>query len=173
MRCETDLSRLAPMSAKATPAVNVLKAAGVPHRLLEYDYDPDADAIGMAAAAALGVDPAMLFKTLVADVEGVGLVCTVIPSPARLDLKSLAAAARGKRAALADPKQAERVSGYVIGGISPLGMRRRLACFIDASAGTLDDMIMNGGRRGLQIAAAPADIVRVLGATLAPITVVK
>lgn len=161
------------MSAKATPAVNALKSAGVAHRLLEYDYDPDADAIGMAAAAALGVDPAMLFKTLVSDVEGVGLVCAVIPSPARLDLKALANAAGGKRAALADPKAAERVSGYVIGGISPLGMRKRLPTLIDASAGTLAEMIMNGGRRGLQIAAAPADIVRVLGAKLTPITVNK
>ncbi|WP_245924291.1 Cys-tRNA(Pro) deacylase [Niveispirillum cyanobacteriorum] len=162
-----------PMSAKATPAVNTLKSAGVAHRLLEYDYDPDADAIGMAAAAALGVDPAMLFKTLVSDVEGVGLVCAVIPSPARLDLKALASAVGGKRAALADPKAAERVSGYVIGGISPLGMRKRLPTLIDASAGTLTEVIMNGGRRGLQIAAAPADIVRVLGAKLAPITVNK
>lgn len=161
------------MSAKATPAVNALKQAGITYRLLEYDYDPDADAIGMAAAAALGVDPAMLFKTLVSEVEGVGLVCAVIPSPARLDLKALAAAARGKRAQLADPKLAERASGYVIGGISPLGMKRRLPTLIDASAGTLAEMIVNGGRRGLQIAAAPADIARVLGATMAPITVAK
>lgn len=161
------------MSAKATPAVNALKLAGVAHRLLEYDYDPDADAIGMAAAAALGVDPAMLFKTLVSDVEGVGLVCAVIPSPARLDLKALAAAAGGKRAALADPKVAERVSGYVIGGISPLGMRKRLPTLIDASAGNLTEMIMNGGRRGLQIAAAPADIVHVTGGKLAPVTVIR
>ena len=161
------------MSAKATPAVNALKAAGIAHRLLEYDYDPDADAIGMAAAAALGVDPGTLFKTLVSDVEGVGPVCAVIPSPARLDLKALAAAAGGKRATLADPKAAERLSGYVIGGISPLGMRKRLATLIDASAGQLPEMIMNGGRRGLQIVAAPADIVRVLGARLVAITVVK
>ncbi|MBP7334737.1 Cys-tRNA(Pro) deacylase [Niveispirillum sp.] len=161
------------MSAKATQAVNALKAASVAHRLLEYDYDPDVDAIGMAAAAALGVEPSVLFKTLVSDVEGVGLVCAVIPSPARLDLKALAAAAGGKRAALADPKVAERVSGYVIGGISPLGMRKRLPTLIDASAGDLPEMIMNGGRRGLQIAAAPADIVRILGARLAPITVSK
>lgn len=161
------------MSAKATPAVNALKSAGVAHRLLEYDYDPDADAIGMAAAAALGVDPAMLFKTLVSDVEGVGLVCAVIPSPARLDLKALASAAGGKRAALADPKVAERVSGYVIGGISPLGMRKRLPTLIDASAENLIEMIMNGGRRGLQIAVAPADVARVIGAKLAPITIIK
>lgn len=161
------------MSAKATPAVNALKQAGITHRLLEYDYDPDADAIGMAAAAALGVDPAMLFKTLVSDVDGVGLVCAVIPSPARLDLKALAAAAGGKRAQLAEPKVAERISGYVIGGISPLGMKRRLPTLIDASAGTLSEMIVNGGRRGLQIVAAPTDIVQVLSAKLAPITVVK
>ncbi|MFV3073600.1 Cys-tRNA(Pro) deacylase [Niveispirillum fermenti] len=158
------------MSAKSTPAVMALKMAGVAHRLLEYDYDPDADAIGMAAAAALGVDPATLFKTLVTDVEGAGLVCCVIPSPARLDLKAVAGAAGGKRAALADPRHAEKISGYVIGGISPLGMRRRLPTLIDRSAETLPEMIMNGGRRGLQIAAAPADIVRVLSARLAAIT---
>lgn len=161
------------MSAKSTPAVTALKAAKVDHRLLEYDYDPDADAIGMAAAAALGVDPSILFKTLVTDVEGVGLVCCVIPSPARLDLKAVAAAAGGKRAALADPKLAEKVSGYVIGGISPLGMRRRLPTLIDASAATLAEMIMNGGRRGLQIVAAPADIRKVLDAKLAAITVAR
>lgn len=148
-----------------------LKSAKIEHRLLEYDYDPDADAIGMAAAAALGVDPSILFKTLVTDVEGVGLVCCVIPSSARLDLKAVAAAVGGKRAALADPKLAEKVSGYVIGGISPLGMRRRLPTLIDASAGTLVEMIMNGGRRGLQIVAAPADILKILGARLAAITV--
>lgn len=147
-----------------------LKTAGVAHRLLEYDYDPDADAIGMAAAAALGVDPSILFKTLVTEVEGAGLICCVIPSPARLDLKAVALAAGGKRAALADPRQAEKASGYVVGGISPLGMRRRLPTLIDRSAEALPDMIMNGGRRGLQIAAAPADIVRVLSARLAAIT---
>ncbi|MQP66342.1 Cys-tRNA(Pro) deacylase [Niveispirillum sp. SYP-B3756] len=159
------------MSAKSTPAVNAMKQAGAAHRLLEYDYDPDADAIGMAAAAALGVDPAMLFKTLVSDVEGVGLVCAVIPAPARLDLKALAAAAGGKRAQLAEPKVAERTSGYVIGGISPLGMKKKLPTFIDASAEALPEMIVNGGRRGLQIAAAPVDIARVLGAKLVAITV--
>lgn len=161
------------MSAKATPAVNMLKQAGFAYRLLEYDYDPDADAIGMAAAAALGVDPLMLFKTLVSEVEGVGLVCAVIPSPARLDLKALAAGAGGKRAQLADPRLAERASGYVIGGISPLGMKRRLPTVIDASAGALEEMIVNGGRRGLQIATAPGDIIRLLGAKLAPITVAR
>ncbi|HYE51869.1 MAG TPA: Cys-tRNA(Pro) deacylase [Azospirillaceae bacterium] len=158
------------MSGKATPAVDAVRKAGVPHRLLEYDYDPDADAIGMQAAEALGVDPACLFKTLVVQLEGGGLACAVIPSPARLDLKALAQAAGAKRGAMADPKEAQRASGYVVGGISPIGMRRRLPTFIDASAEGLAEMIVNGGRRGLQIALAPADLASVTGGRLLPVT---
>lgn len=152
-----------------TPAVNAAKAAGVAYRLLEYDYDPSADAIGLAAADALGLDPVLVYKTLVAQVDGKALVCAVIPVAARLDLKALAAAAKGKKADLADPAVAERSSGYLVGGISPLGQKRRLPTFIDASAQTLDEMVVNGGRRGLQIVLKPADLARILGAAVLPI----
>ncbi len=152
-----------------TPAVNAAKAAGVAYRLLEYDYDPNADAIGLAAADALGLDPVLVYKTLVAQVDGKALVCAVIPVAARLDLKALAAAAKGKKADLADPAVAERSSGYLVGGISPLGQKRRLPTFIDASAQTLDEMVVNGGRRGLQIVLKPADLARILGAAVLPI----
>lgn len=157
------------MAAKVTPAVNAAKAAGVAYRLLEYDYDPNADAIGLAAADALGLDPVLVYKTLVAQVDGKALVCAVIPVAARLDLKALAAAAKGKKADLADPAVAERSSGYLVGGISPLGQKRRLPTFIDASAQTLDEMVVNGGRRGLQIVLKPADLARILGAAVLPI----
>ncbi|MCW2248348.1 Cys-tRNA(Pro)/Cys-tRNA(Cys) deacylase [Azospirillum fermentarium] len=157
------------MAAKGTPAVSAAKAAGIAFRLLEYDYDPNADAIGLAAADALGLDPAMVYKTLVAQVDGKALVCAVIPVAARLDLKALAAAAKGKKADLADPAAAERSSGYLVGGISPLGQKRRLPTFIDESAAALDEMVVNGGRRGLQIALKPADLARVLGAAVLPI----
>lgn len=152
-----------------TPAVNAAKAAGVAYRLLEYDYDSNADAIGLAAADALGLDPVLVYKTLVAQVDGKALVCAVIPVAARLDLKALAAAAKGKKADLADPAVAERSSGYLVGGISPLGQKRRLPTFIDASAQTLDEMVVNGGRRGLQIVLKPADLARILGAAVLPI----
>ena len=163
------------MAAKGTPAVNAAKAAGVSFRLLEYDYDPSADAIGLAAAEALGLDPAVVYKTLIAQLDtnvsrSGALVCAVIPVAARLDVKALAAAAGAKKADLADPTLAERTTGYTVGGISPLGQRKRLATFIDAAADALPEMVVNGGRRGLQIAMAPGDLARVLGAKVVRIT---
>jgi len=112
----------------------------------------------------------MVYKTLVAQVDGKALVCAVIPVAARLDLKALAAAARGKKADLADPAAAERSSGYLVGGISPLGQKRRLPTVIDAGACVLEEMVVNGGRRGLQIALKPADLARILDAAVLPIT---
>jgi Cys-tRNA(Pro)/Cys-tRNA(Cys) deacylase len=157
------------MSARGTPAVELLTKAGIPHRLLTYPYDPTADAIGLQAAAALGLDPAIVFKTLIVELENGALVCVLIPSPARLDLKALAALAGAKKAELAAPQKAERSSGYVVGGISPLGQRKRLRCFIDQSAEKLDEMVVNGGRRGLQIALRPQDLVKLTDATLYPL----
>ncbi|HYH21935.1 MAG TPA: Cys-tRNA(Pro) deacylase [Azospirillum sp.] len=158
------------MAAKGTPAVNAAKAAGIAFRLLEYDYDPSADAIGLAAAEALGLDPAVVYKTLIAQLDTKALVCAVIPVAARLDVKALAAAAGAKKADLADPTLAERATGYMVGGISPLGQRKRLATFIDPVSAALPEMVVNGGRRGLQIALAPADLARVLGAKVVRIT---
>lgn len=163
------------MAAKVTPAVNAAKAAGIAHRTLEYDYDPSADAIGLHAAAALGLDPAIVYKTLIVQLEPPktqgGLACVVIPVAAKLDLKALAAAAGAKKADLADPALAERTTGYLVGGISPLGQRKALPTFIDASAESLPEMVVNGGRRGLQIVLAPADLARATKATVKRIVV--
>lgn len=159
------------MAAKGTPAVNAAKGAGVAFRLMEYEYDPSADAIGLHAAAALGLDPAVVYKTLVVQLEPKGLACAVIPVAAKLDLKAMAAAAGVKKCDMADPALAERSSGYTVGGISPLGQRKALPTFIDDSAAGLAEMVVNGGRRGLQIAMAPADLAKACKGTLKPIAV--
>ncbi|WP_433610897.1 Cys-tRNA(Pro) deacylase [Dactylosporangium sp. CA-139114] len=156
------------MASKGTPATALLtrsKIAFTPHT---YEVDARASSYGEAAAAALGVDPARLFKTLVTTVDG-QLTVGVVPVSASLDLKALAAAVGGKRAAMAEPAAAERATGYVTGGISPVGQRSRLPIVIDASAEGFPTMYVSGGRRGLQIELAPADLVQVTGATLAPI----
>lgn len=158
------------MSSRVTPATRAAEAAGIPFRLLEYDYDPDADAIGLHAAASLGMDPALVFKTLVAVLDSGEMVCAAIPSAARLGLKALAAAAGARRAEMAPPAKAERATGYVVGGISPFGQKKRLRCFLDASALAHPEIVVNGGRRGLQILLAPADAVKALGATVAAIS---
>lgn len=157
------------MASKKTPAVRAAEAAGIRLRLLEYDYDPDADSIGLQAAAAMGLEPRRVFKTLVCVLDGAELVCAVIPSDARLALKALATAAGAKRAEMADPVKAERSTGFVVGGISPFGQKRRLRCFLDASAEALDEIVVNGGRRGLQIALAPAELVTALEAVVCPL----
>ena len=157
------------MASKGTPAVNAAKAAGLEFRLLEYEYDPSADAIGLHAAESMGLDPAVVYKTLVAQLDTKALVCTVIPVAARLDLKALAHAAGAKKAEMADVAAAERSSGYSVGGISPLGQRKPLRTFIDSSAESLPEMVVNGGRRGLQIALRPADLARALKAVVCPI----
>ncbi|MGE5538574.1 MAG: Cys-tRNA(Pro) deacylase [Gemmatimonas sp.] len=156
------------MTGRVTPAVRAAEQAGLAFQLLEYDYDPSADEIGIHAAESLGRDPATVFKTLVVAVDG-ALVCAVVPSDARLNLKALAAAAGTKKAELADPKLAERTTGYVIGGISPLGQRKRLRTFVDASASSLNEIVVNGGRRGLQIALKPADLIAATSAVVTPL----
>ncbi|MBP2229780.1 Cys-tRNA(Pro)/Cys-tRNA(Cys) deacylase [Azospirillum agricola] len=158
------------MAAKVTPAVNAAKAAGVGYRLLEYVYDPAADAIGLHAASALGLDPAIVYKTLIVQLEPKGLACAVIPVAAKLDLKAIAAAAKAKKADLADPALAEKTTGYMVGGISPLGQKKALPTFVDASAEGLPEMVVNGGRRGLQIVMAPADLAKATRAVVCPIT---
>lgn len=158
------------MATKVTPAVNAVKAAGVAFCLMEYSYDPSADAIGLHAAASLGLDPAIVYKTLIVQLEPKGLACAVIPVAAKLDLKAIAAAAKAKKAALADPALAEKTTGYMVGGISPLGQKKPLPTFVDSSADALPEMVVNGERRGLQIALAPADLVRTTKATVCAIT---
>ncbi len=151
-----------------TPAVVVLRQRKVPHRIVSYDHDPARSSYGTEAAEALGLDPAVVFKTLMADVDGT-LVVAVVPVTGSLDLKALARAAGGKKASMADPAAAERSSGFVLGGISPLGQRKRLATFVDDSAMTLGEIYVSAGRRGVEIALAPDDLVDALGATVAPL----
>jgi Cys-tRNA(Pro)/Cys-tRNA(Cys) deacylase len=154
--------------AKKTPATMALQKARKPFELLEYVYDPDAESIGLHAAAALGLPASMVFKTLM--VEAGGETCVaVLPSDHELSLKALAAAAGKKSAVMTRPADAERISGYHIGGISPLGQKKRLRCFVDASALDLPFMVVNGGQRGLQIKLAPADLVAALTAITAPL----
>jgi Cys-tRNA(Pro)/Cys-tRNA(Cys) deacylase len=150
--------------AKATPATVALEKAGVAFTLHEYVYDPNADRIGMQAAEALGVDPARLLKTLMAKAGG-ATVCMLVPSDREVSLKRLAAAAGAKDAAMLAPAEAERISGYHVGGISPFGQRRRLRVFVERSALGHATIVVNGGRRGLQIELAPRDLVRLLDAT--------
>jgi Cys-tRNA(Pro)/Cys-tRNA(Cys) deacylase len=164
------------VSGRGTPALDALRAAGVAHAVHEYEAPAPAvprdrdrrPQYGLNAAAALGLDPARVFKTLVASVDG-ALVAAIVPVAGELDLKALAAVMGARRAALAAPEEAERATGYVVGGISPLGTRRRLPAVLDASAETLATIHVSGGRRGLQLEVSPADLARLTGATLAPI----
>ena len=133
-----------------------------------YDHDPRRGAYGLEASDALGVPPGRVFKTLVAEVDG-ALTVGVVPVAGQLDLKALAAAAGGKKAVMAGVAAAERATGYVAGGISPLGQRRRLPVVIDSSALEFATVFCSGGRRGLEIELAPADLVRAAGARVAVI----
>jgi Cys-tRNA(Pro)/Cys-tRNA(Cys) deacylase len=133
-----------------------------------YDHDPAADSYGLEAAAALGLDPRTVFKTLLVEVDG-NLVVGVVPVTGQLDLKALAAAVGGKKATMADPRDAERATGYVVGGISPIGQKRRLPTVLDTSADDHPTVYVSGGRRGLDLGLAPADLARVTGAKRAPI----
>ena len=151
------------MAARETPATRALRAAGVAFELLEYPHDARSESYALEAAEALGLDPERVFKTLVVDVDGELVVC-LVPAADQLDTRSL-----GKRAALAPPQRAERVTGYVTGGISPLGQRRRLRTLIDESALAHVTVYVSAGRRGLEIALAPADLVELTGAATRPL----
>lgn len=152
-----------------TPAVKVLERAGVAFTLAEYDHDPRNPAYGEEAARALGLSPGAVFKTLLARLDDGRLVVAIVPVSAQLDLKALARAAGGRKARLAGPAEAERATGYVVGGISPLGQRKRLPAFLDAGAERLATLHVSGGRRGLEICLAPNDLARLTGARLAPL----
>jgi Cys-tRNA(Pro)/Cys-tRNA(Cys) deacylase len=152
-----------------TPAIKLLEEAGAPHEVLSYRHDRSARSYGAEAAEALGLSPDQVFKTLVAIVDGDTHVVAVIPVSASLDLRGLAGAARGKKARMAEPADAERLTGYVVGGISPLGQKRRLAVFIDRSAEVLGRMYVSAGRRGLEVGLSPRDLVAVAHGTFADI----
>jgi len=152
-----------------TPATVALTKAQVTFTTHAYEHDPAAASYGTEAAEAMGVPPARVFKTLVADVDG-KLTVAVVPVSGSLDLKALASAVGGKKAAMADPAAAERSSGYVLGGISPLGQRKPLRTVVDASALPFETVFCSAGRRGLEIELAPADLVRLTSATVAAIS---
>jgi Cys-tRNA(Pro)/Cys-tRNA(Cys) deacylase len=145
-----------------------LERAGIPFTLHEYAHDPRNESYGTEASEALGVSPDRVFKTLVAEVDG-ALVTGVVPVEGQLDLKALAAACGGKKAAMAQVTAAERATGYVAGGISPVGQRKRLPVVIDSSALGFGTVFCSAGRRGLEIELTPADLVRAAGATVADI----
>jgi Cys-tRNA(Pro)/Cys-tRNA(Cys) deacylase len=156
------------VAGQGTPATALLTKQKVAHRLHPYNVDPDTPNYGAEVAAALGVPAARVFKTLVAEVDG-ALTVAVVPVTGDLDLKALAAAVGGKRAALADRSLAERTTGYVRGGISPLGQRKRLPTVVDSSAEKSETIYVSAGRRGLQVELSPADLVRLTAAVLAPV----
>ncbi|MEU8027013.1 Cys-tRNA(Pro) deacylase [Streptomyces sp. NPDC049099] len=151
-----------------TPATVALTSAGLDFTVHAYDHDPAHPSYGEEAAEAMGVSPDRVFKTLVADVDG-ALTVAVVPVSGSLDLKALAAAVGGKRATMADPTLAERTTGYVRGGISPLGQRKKLPTVLDDSAKAHETICVSAGRRGLEVELAPADLAKLTGAVLAPI----
>jgi Cys-tRNA(Pro)/Cys-tRNA(Cys) deacylase len=156
------------MAGRGTTATVALEHAGLPFTVHEYAHDPRHESYGREASEALGVSAGRVFKTLIASVDG-NLVAGVVPADGQLDLKALALAVGGKRAAMAEVAAAERATGYVAGGISPVGQRRRLPVVLDASAMAFTTVFCSGGRRGLEIELAPADLVRAANATVASI----
>ncbi|HUR06527.1 MAG TPA: Cys-tRNA(Pro) deacylase [Nonomuraea sp.] len=160
------MSRAKPQGG--TPATVALAKAKAEFTLHPYEHDANAQAYGEEAADALGVPHEQIFKTLVAEVEG-GLAVAVVPVSGKLDLKALAAALGAKKAAMAEAAKVERVTGYVVGGISPLGQRKRLPTVVDASALEFGTIYFSAGRRGLQIETAPANLISLTGAVTAAI----
>ena len=156
------------MAGRGTPATIALERARISFILHEYAHEPGHESYGLEASEALGVPQERVFKTLITEVDG-RLVAGVVPVGGQLDLKALAAAMGGKRVAMADVTAAERATGYVVGGISPVGQRRRLPVVLDASAMSYPAVFCSGGRRGLEIELAPADLVRAANATVASI----
>jgi Cys-tRNA(Pro)/Cys-tRNA(Cys) deacylase len=156
------------VAGRGTPATIAPGRARIPFTVHEYAHQPGHGSYGLAASGALGVPPERVFKTLIAQVDG-RLVAGVVPVGGQLDLKALAAAVGGKRAAMAEVAAAERATGYVAGGISPVGQRKRLPVVLDASAMSHPTVFCSGGRRGLEIELAPADLIRAANATVARI----
>lgn len=157
------------MATAGTPALKQLLAAGIDHSVHTYDHDPAAPSFGEEAAQKLGVEGDRVFKTLIASVDG-QLTVAIVPVTCRLDLKRLAQAVGGKRAEMADPKLAERSTGYVLGAISPVGQKRPLPTVIDETAELFDTMFCSAGRRGMEIEIAPRDLRHITGGSFAPIS---
>ena len=154
--------------SKTTRATQALQKAGVAFTLHTYEYDPDADRIGLQAAEAIGADPGSVLKTLMAEVDGKP-VCVVVPSDREVSMKKLAAAFGGKSAHMMKPADAERLTGYHVGGISPFGQKRAVPTAVEEIALALPAIYLNGGQRGLQVRLAPADAVAALKAKVAAV----
>lgn len=153
-----------------TPAVNCLKKAKVKYQLHQYEHDPQVVSYGEEAAEKLSVSGEQLFKTLLVKLDGRKLAVAVIPVSRQLNFKLAAAACNAKKAVMADPKDVERSTGYVLGGVSPLGQKKRLLTVINKSASAWDSIYVSGGRRGLDIELSPGDLAGLLGAVFAEIT---
>ncbi|MFD9704696.1 Cys-tRNA(Pro) deacylase [Lentzea sp. NPDC059081] len=157
------------MAGRGTPATALLDKQRVAHTLHSYEHDPRHESYGLEAAEALGLVPERVFKTLVAEVDG-KLAVGVVPVTSQLDLKGLAAALKGKKAKMAVVADAERATGYVAGGISPLGQKKRLPVVLDESALQFDTVFCSAGRRGLEVEITPADLMRLTDAVVAEIS---
>lgn len=155
--------------SKTTPATLALDRAGVAYRLATYDYDPDAARVGLQAAEALGVPAGEVLKTLMVRADGKP-VCVVLASDREVSMKKLAAALGAKSAEMMKPADAERMTGYRVGGVSPFGQKRAVPTVLDADAATLSEAFVNAGQRGLQARLAPVELVRVLDARVAPVS---
>jgi len=148
-----------------TPAVSKLKKSGIQFTLNEYDHDPGIRGFGQEAAQKLGLPENQIFKTLVVDIQGKGLAVAVVPVSEQLDLKAVAKALGGKKASMADKGRVEKNTGYLTGGVSPIGQKKMLPTLIDASAKEFEQIWVSGGRRGLQISLSPSDLAQMTRAT--------
>ncbi|CAN7181923.1 Cys-tRNA(Pro) deacylase [Devosia sp. LjRoot3] len=155
--------------SKTTPATQALIKAGISFTLANYDYDPNAERVGLQAAEAMGVSPGEVFKTLMAELDGKP-ICAIVPSDEEVNMKKLAAALGGKSAHMMKPADAERLTGYKVGGISPLGQRKIVPTALDEMAQLYDEIFLNGGQRGLQIRIKPDDLVAALECVVADLT---
>ena len=155
--------------SKTTPATQVLIKAGISFTLAHYEYDPNAERVGLQAAEAMGVSPGEVFKTLMAELDGKP-ICAIVPSDEEVNMKKLAAALGGKSAHMMKPADAERLTGYKVGGISPLGQRKLAPTALDEMAELYDEIFLNGGQRGLQIRIKPADLITALDCVVAELT---
>lgn len=167
---ETSLETIVGNNGAVTPAIRALEAAGIAFEIGEYERSGELRDFGLEAADALGLTHDEVFKTLVVRTELDELVVAVVPVSCQLSMKAVASAVGAKRATMCDPADAERSSGYVVGGISPLGQRKRLRTVVDESATLFDTIYVSGGKRGVDVGLAPADLVAVLDATVATIT---
>ena len=156
--------------ASSTPATVYLRTLGIPFELRSYDYDPNADSVGLHAAQAIGEAPSCVLKTLIVQVDGKP-ACIVLPSDREASMKKVAAALGGKSAAMMPVADAERLTGYKVGGVSPFGQKKKLRTVVESSAQDEAYVYVNGGQRGLQVRLAPADLVKASGATLSAIAV--